>query len=41
MFAEVPMKEFKNTNHIEILNEDDLYSLVDDPEPMDCFFSLV
>ena len=39
MFAEIPMKEFKNTNHIEILNKDNFYSLVDDPELADCFLA--
>ena len=39
MFAEIPMKEFKNTNHTEILNEDNFYSLADDPELVDCFLA--
>ena len=36
----MPIFEFKNTNQIEILNEDNFYSLVEDPLLVDCFLAL-
>ena len=40
MFAEIPILELENTNHIEILNEDNFYSLFEDPVLVDYFLAL-